>query len=173
MDRGARAYRDVYAVMHEWMLGTTGTLTAESAMWSPPGECVPAGAHFAHHALAEDLFIRHLGQGEPTLAATEFAGRTGFDKEYPSEGPWNQWAREITIDLDQLNAYASAVFTSIESFLASLSDADLDKMLDLSAVNWGEKTLSYLLDEILVDGAAHTGEISAIKGMQGLQGYPF
>jgi hypothetical protein len=30
-----------------------------------------------------------------------------------------------------------------------------------------------LITLLLLNAAAHTGEISAIKGVQGLQGYPF
>lgn len=44
----------------------------------------------------------------------------------------------------------------------------------MTPVGLGQQTLGSSLGNLLVlNAAAHTGEISAVKGLQGLQGYPF
>lgn len=171
-DRAVRVYRDIFTTIHHWVSGTTADLTAESASWSPGGNCATAGGNFAHLALGQDFFINTLIRNAPKLSETTFAGKTGFDLPYP-DGPWTEWARTARFDLDQLRTYCDAVFANTDAYLATLTDADLDREIDLSGMGWGIKTVSGLLDMIAVDGASHNGETSAIKGMQGKQGYPF
>lgn len=166
-------YRDLFGNVHYWMEGTTGDLTAESAAWPPPGRVVPAGAHYVHHLLAEDFILNVAVQNKTPLVTGDFAGKAGFDKEYPMTGPWTDWARTVKIDLPQSREYAQAVYANTDACLAALSDSDLTVEHDYSAVGFGTHTLGYLINQILTDGAAHAGEISAIKGLQDLQGYPF
>jgi hypothetical protein len=41
-------------------------------------------------------------------------------------------------------------------------------------VGLGQQPLgSFLMNLLVLNAAAHTGEIAAVKGLQGLQGYPF
>lgn len=172
-NRAVKAYRDIFDTVHMWMNSTTADLTAETASFLPPGRGASAGGHFVHHVLGEDFCVNMLIQGKPSLAMSEFAGRAGFDKPYPADFQWGDWGRTVNVDLDQLRVYAAAVFANTDAYLASLSDKDLDREIDLSEIGWGIKTVSGLLDMFAVDGGAHTGEISAIKGLQGLKGYPF
>lgn len=172
-NRAVKVYRDIFDTVHSWMIGTTEDLSVATASWQPAGKCVPAGAHFAHHVIGEDFFVNVLLQEKPVLAVTDFAGKTGFDKPYPTDWQWAEWARTVTLDLDQLRAYATGVFANTDAYLATLTDSDLDREIDLSEMGWGVKTVSGLLDMIAIDGGAHSGEISAIKGLQGLKGYPF
>lgn len=131
-----------------------------------------AGAHYAHHVQGEDGVFNGLLQQKEPLMAGAFAGKIGTEAPAP-QGDWSEWARNTGVNLEDARAYAQAVYESTDSYLASLTDADLDGDLDLSSFGIGTKPLSYMLDIMLLDTAVHTGEISAVKGLQGLQGYPF
>ena len=165
-------YRELFANSHEWLEGTMADVTPEQAAWQPAGDAVPAGAHYAHHIIGEDFFIQNLFQGKPPLMASTFAGTAGFSEPMPM-GPWADWARSVAIDVPAVKAYAQAVYAATDSYLAGITEEELNRDLDLSAMGMGTVKLSYLLNQILTDIALHCGEISCIKGLQGLKGYPF
>ena len=65
-------------------------------------------------------------------------------------------------------------FAKTDAYLGSLTDADLERELDLTAMGFGKLSLGALLGTaVLANTFAHTGEISALKGIQGSKGYPF
>jgi hypothetical protein len=64
------------------------------------------------------------------------------------------------------------VYAATDAYVASLDDEALAKPLDLSMVGLGMQTMGYLLGGLVLNTHLHTGEISAIKGFQGLKGYP-
>jgi hypothetical protein len=78
------------------------------------------------------------------------------------------------MDLPAFNAYAQAVYASIDDYLASLDDEAMERMIDLSSIGMGERKSGFVLSMILLgDTFSHCGEISCLKGLQGLKGYPF
>jgi len=60
-----------------------------------------------------------------------------------------------------------------------LSDADLERELDLTGVGFGTRKLGWMLNLLILNHlilnhiGTETGEISALKGIQGAKGYPF
>lgn len=164
----------MFAQMHGWLDGTMQDVTAECAHWQPSGRVVPAGAHYAHHVLgAEDLLLNMLIRGATPLAMGEWQGRTGIS-EPPPMGPWDEWARRVQIDLPTMRVYARAVYANTDTYLASVTMEEWNRPLDMALIGMeGQQTVGLWLTNILLDGAAHSGEISAVKGLQGLQGYPF
>ncbi len=65
--------------------------------------------------------------------------------------------------------YSVAVFAAVDAYLAGLSDGALDEMQEGFR---GQATLASLLSNTYVTHVyEHAGEISAIKGLQGAQGY--
>ncbi len=160
---------------HVWLEGTMQGVTSEQAHWQPPGGRVaPIGAQYAHHVIALDfLFLGFVRQQQP-LALSTFAGKTGMSIPYPMEGDWIGWAYQVQIDLDALREYAHAAYAAVDAQLVALSDDDLTTPVDMSPVGLGQQTLgSFLMNLLVLNAAAHTGEISVVKGLQGLQGYPF
>jgi hypothetical protein len=103
----------------------------------------------------------------------EWQGRTGWSEPHPLDGPWDEWGRRVTIDLPAMRAYAQAVYANTDAYLATVTPEEWSRPLDLTPVGTGHQTVGFLLTLVLLDGAAHCGEISTIKGLQGLQGYPF
>jgi hypothetical protein len=68
--------------------------------------------------------------------------------------------------------YGKAVQESLDAYVASLQDDDLQKPFDLSMIGMGMQTVGMVLNLTLLNVYCHAGEISAIKGLQGLKGYP-
>lgn len=167
------ALRAMYAQMNEWLEGTLGDATADQLHWQPTGRVVPAGAHYAHHVMgAEDIVLNMLVRGTTPLAMGEWQDKTGLS-EPPPMGPWDEWARRVQIDMPALRAYAQAVYANMDAYLAAMTMDEWNRELDLSAFGMPPAPVSIWVTNMLLDGAVHCGEISAVKGLQGLQGYPF
>ena len=61
-----------------------------------------------------------------------------------------------------------------DEYLAALTPEDLDTPVDLSGVGGGQSTLGNVLGRRIVGHVDNiAGEISCLKGLQGLRGYPF
>lgn len=103
--------------------------------------------------------------------------KTGLSEPMPSQAEWDKhdiWARSVKIDLVKLKAFAKDVYRQTDLYLATLSDEDLDKEFDMSSMGMGKQTVVFVINNFLLLHIANlTGEISAIKGVQGLKGYPF
>ncbi|MCC6169288.1 MAG: DinB family protein [Caldilineaceae bacterium] len=164
--------RAQYGMAHSWVEGTMQDVTAEIAHKHPPGRLHPIAAEYIHIAVGEDYYLQALARGATPLVASSFAGKTGAS-EVPPLGDWGDWGRTVQVDLDAARAYAQAVYAATDDYLASLNDADLEREVDLSAVGLGTQTVGFVLNLLLLNTAAHAGEISALKGIQGLRGYPF
>lgn len=165
--------RQQFQMGHQFLEETVLGITAEHAHWTPPGKAQPLGANYAHVIVAEDGLISMLLKGTPPLMASDWADKTGMSEMPPQAPPWNDWASRVQVDLDALHNYAQAVYEATDSYLASLSDEDLNRPLDLSAVGLGQQTVGAFLSILVFNIHTHTGEIACLKGLQGLQGYPF
>ena len=165
--------RQQYQMMHYMLEGTMAELTPEQAHWSPPGVAKPIAAEYAHVIAAEDALVNGVLQQSPPLATTEWAGRTGLSELPPMSSSWATWAGQVRVDLAEARDYAQAVYANTDAFFAGLSDDELSVVSDYSAIGFGENPMSFVLNMMAADGAAHCGEISCIKGLQMLKGYPF
>jgi hypothetical protein len=167
------AYRDMLANNHNWLAGTIEGMTDEQLAWQPPGKVVPAGGYYVHVLISEDAILNQVLQGRLPLMATDFQTTAGFSEPMSFGRPWDDWARRVKVDLPAARACAQAVYASSDAYLAGLSDEDLAEERDFSALNFGEQPVSALINQVVTNCAAHCGEISAVKGLQGLKGYPF
>lgn len=172
----------------ETLEGTTKDLSPETAHWIPPGTALPLGAAYAHAVLSMDGVVNGMVRGVRPLFAAGFAGKTGTSELHPGSGApgeatidpedWGRvfadWCRRLKVDLPQLHEYAAAVFGAADDWLATLSDADLKKSIDLTSIGIGPSTLAFVLSNVVIGHVyCHTGEIAALKGTRGLKGYPF
>ena len=165
--------RQQFKMGHEFLEGTLQGADAQHAHWTPPGKAQPLGAQYAHVVLSEDGLINGLLKGAAPLLASTWAEKVGVSELPPQAPPWNEWAGRVQVDLDALRSYAQAVYENTDSYLASLSDEDLNQPLDLSAAGLGQQTFGSFLSILVFNIHTHTGEIACLKGLQGLQGYPF
>ncbi len=164
-------YRNQYEMANNWLEDTIDGMTPEQVNFLPEGKAHSVGANYCHHVQALDAIILGMLKGGQPLMASTFAGQCGSTEPAPI-GDWSEWARTTTVDLDQARTYAQAVYAAVDEYFAGLSDDGLDEMIDLSFLGMGEQPQWFMLNLLLIDTALHTGEISAIKGIQGLKGYP-
>ncbi|HXF63501.1 MAG TPA: DinB family protein [Caldilineaceae bacterium] len=164
--------RNQFALAHHWVEGTMQDVSPELAHQHQAGKAHPIGAEYVHVVTAEDYFIHVILGGGAPLMASSYAGKTGFD-QMPPAGDWSDWARQVKVDFEPFRQYAQAVYAATDAYLAGLSDADLARPVDLSVLNLGQQNVGFTLSIILLNAAAHAGEISALKGVNGLRGYPF
>jgi len=138
-----------------------------------PGATISSiGSIYAHLLFAEDSIVHGMLQGKaPVYRAQNWASRT--DVQMPEPGGFTpDWARTVRMKLPVFREYATVVYAATDAYLAGLSDSGLDRKVQTGFV--GEQTVGYVISNILGWHAAqHTGEIAALKGVQGLKGLPF
>ena len=116
--------------------------------------------------------INMIIQGGETLYATSWAGKTGIS-EHQFEADLD-WARRVEVDLEQARQYGQAVYAATDDYLAGLNEEDLNQVVDMTSQGYGEWKLdAFLLSFVLSHIRDIMGEVSALKGVQGLKGYPF
>ena len=155
--------------------GTLKDVTPEQANWQSSGKVMPIAAQYAHVIMSQDMGLHGMLKGSAPLAASSWAGKTGLSETPPigPGAPLDEWARRVQIDLPALRQYAEAVCVATDDYLSSLTDDDLDRSLDLSAVGLGQQTVAYVLNAGWISNPnLHCGEISCLKGLQGAKGYP-
>ncbi len=165
--------RQQYKMAHNILENTMQGVTTEHAQWLPPGKAQPIGANYGHVLASEDGLIGGFLKSVAPLMASSWAGKTGLSEPPPQMPPWDEWSRRVQVDLDSTHAYAQAVYEATDGHLASLTDEDLNRPMDLSALGLGPQTVGFFLSLLLFNVHTHSGEISCLKGLQGLQGYPF
>jgi hypothetical protein len=85
-----------------------------------------------------------------------------------------KWLKTVKIDVTEVKPYAQAVFRSTEDYLASLTDEDLNKDIDMSMFGMGSRKIGDFLGGMVIGHVwSIMGEISVLKGIQDLKGYPF
>jgi hypothetical protein len=166
---------------HQFLNGTVADITDEQAQWQPDGCANPLGATYAHVLFGEDAFVAMLSGGQP-LFAYGWQGRTGVSEPPPLAAPgsvppvadeWQEWGRDVHVDMGTLRAYGQAVQQVADTYLGSLRSGDLDRSIDLSAAGFGEQSLAWLLSAGLIGHVlSHWGEIACLKGLQGGRGFP-
>jgi hypothetical protein len=147
-------------------------VTPEMADWMPPGTANPLGATYAHALCSADAMVNGLLAGGTPLYESVWEGQTGISE--PQMALTDEWALRVLVDVSKARPYAQALAESIEAYLDSLEEDDLDHTIALPNFDMGERTVSWILSG-LVAGHLHnmTGEIAVLKGLQGGRGYPF
>jgi hypothetical protein len=169
--------REQLRAAHDFLEVTVGDVTSEQLHFGPEGHALPVGAAYAHVIYSEDMLV----QGMLKRSAPIFAGlKGGMGTSEPMPGfdadtwaGYEAWTRRVKIDLPSLREYAQKVYAASDAWLATLTDADLDAPVDLTAFGLGEQTMAWFIGRIIIAHVDNlTGEISAAKGLQGLKGYP-
>ncbi|MBF6612203.1 MAG: DinB family protein [Chloroflexi bacterium] len=153
-------------------------LTPEAAHWISPGQANPVGATYAHVVLFEDRSIKGILLDRRPLYETTWSGKTGMSELMPKQGPeWNDyadWTRRLKVELAAVRKYAKAIYANSDRYLSSLTPDDLDTPIDLAGVGGSNVTLGHVLSRSVVGHVDNiSGEISCLRGLQGIQGYPF
>lgn len=144
---------------------TMNGMTDEQFNWTPGGTANTPGQSHVHAITSADFFVNGMLAGKP-LIWKGFAA----DHNLP-ENPMEIWKYEGTIPVAAMTEYAASVLKSVQEYVNTLNDDDLDREVDTQF--FGKKTIAWVLQLAGYHLAGHAGDISAVKGMQGLKGLPF
>ncbi|MCC6628853.1 MAG: DinB family protein [Chloroflexi bacterium] len=137
--------------------------------YQPPGTASSAGVALVHLLTGEDYFVNVLMRGQTRLWESEgWATRTGITLP-ASGGSWEEFKR-CHFALDAVRLYAEAVRSSIDSYLATLTDDDLRRLV---VFRDAPISIAALIGRMFIHTASHSGEIAAVRGFQGARGLPF
>jgi DinB superfamily len=163
--------REQFQQAHGFLEATMEGVTSEQAHWAPPGTANPLAATYVHAIASEDLAINMVLKGGAPLYATEWAEKTGISEVQPLSSA--EWARRVQIELPTTRSYAQAVHAATDAYLATLTNEDLTRNLDLTTFGLGHMTVGTVLNRMVLGHIDNmTGEISVLKGLQGAKGYP-
>ena len=148
----------------DWLDQVIADVTPEQYSWEPEGSANPISKLHAHTLSSADFWMNLMGLQKPMLwmGVSQRLGLPGNFIEV--------WKTDAPINLSDMQDYAKDLR---EASLAmdALDDAALER--ELSAPVFGKRNVGFVLRLAAIQMAIHTGEISAAKGMQGLQGLPF
>ena len=161
--------RQQYKENHEWLEATMQGLTSEHLHWRPAGKANPIAASYAHVVFSEDAIFNMVLKGGAPMMATSWAGKTGASEPPPPDDKWFDWSRRVKVDVNAMHKYAQAVYANTDAYIASLKDSDLSRKARGPV---GEQPVLTFLNILSGHVRDFTGEISAVKGLQGLKGYP-
>lgn len=166
-----QAVKTAFAGAQRWYTGTVAGLTPEEANEVPPGVTHPIGELMAHVLHSIDGLVNMVCRGQQSIWERDgWGARLGVPMMMTHD---SAAARAFRVDPAQLEGYAATVFTELQAYLDTLTPADLDGEVDFGP-GLGKMSLGgFLLNPLLGNTFAHTGEISALKGLRGERGYPF
>lgn len=169
MEPRAAVLKNAFDTVHMVYNAVTTDLTNEAARYVVPGGTLPnAAAIIAHTLWGEDMVVNAALERPTLLESGRFA---------PSGmlSPMNAMTPEFlaqSFDLQGLREYADAVFANTASGLETITPAALDRMLP-TPLGTEMDAASFMASFGVVHVGVHTGDISALKGAQGLRGLPF
>ncbi|MBI3486304.1 DinB family protein [Candidatus Daviesbacteria bacterium] len=158
---------------HETQEATMADVTEQSAHFADTNKALPVGGAYAHSIISEDVVVATMFAHTTPLSTDN--SLTGLSEPMPSMSDWDKheaWYKTVKVDLTKLKEFAQKVYLATDDYLASLKDEDLDQEIDMPGM--GKHSLAFFITNIVILHIANlTGEISSVKGLQGLKGYPF
>ena len=142
-------------------------LNDEVANWQPGGTANSIASILAHVTGTQDssINVRLLG-GQTVFESGGWSAKTGIPAD--SEKIWGAgWQ----LNLEGFAEYRAALAESMNQYMSSLEEADLDKEVSYSQ---GPRPAAFMLRNIIFHHSLyHSGEIFTLKGLKGLKGLPF
>ena len=156
--------------LHGTMDAAIGDCSPELLAGTPAGSTINSvGAVYAHTIFSEDGIVNGLIRGAaPVYVTGGWAAKIGIDMpQGEMAAGWN-----ITLPLDTFREYAAAVAAATSDYVGSATDAELERIVDPGFAP--PMPVRAMIANVLVwHLASHQGEISALKGVQGVNGLVF
>jgi hypothetical protein len=142
-------------------------LTPEVAHFDAGGTTNTIAQLLAHLTVGEDGgFNRMIMGGERLIETNGWAEKIGIPLERGAV-----WGKEWRLNIDAFREYREGVKLSASKYIETMDLADLDK--EVEAFN-GPRPIHNIIQIVVVNHMlGHAGEISTLKGIQGLKGLPF
>src|SRR5215207_8806052 len=143
-------------------------LTPEQLNFVPDGESHSIAWVMWHAARVEDLIVQQMIQAQPAIwDAGDWAARLGLPAKGFGTGQTTEQAKAIQItDVAAFGGYADAVAEATRDYVSGLSDADLDREVQV-----GQRTESVgqcITLHLVTHLNGHRGEVNLLRGMMGL-----
>ena len=137
------------------------------ANWQPAGTANSIAQLLAHVVTGQDRVVNLvLKDGQPVFQAGNWAVPTGIPEERGAI-----WGKDWRLNVGPFCEYRAAVRASLEDYLSAVDLGSLDGEFPWAGRNqsgwWLARTI--FINHVL----GHAGEISTLKGLQGLKGLPF
>ena len=140
-------------------------MTDEQYNAAPGGTSNSAAKSHVHAVTSMDFFITGLiGGGK--LQWGEFAPAHGLPAN-----PMEIWAFTGTVPMAPMNEYTASVKDRVLEQVSAMKEADLDRKIETQF--FGTQSVAWILQLATAHLAAHSGDMAAAKGAQGLKGLPF
>lgn len=118
-----------------------------------------------HTARVQDAQIADVAGTEQVWTTDGWAQRFAlpFDESATGYGQSREQAAQVTASAELLRGYLDAVAERSDAYLASLTDEDLDTVVD---ENWDPPvTLAVRLVSVAADDLQHVGQAAYVRGM--------
>ena len=161
------ALRQQLETLHGIMEAAIGDCPADMVSRKLPDSTVNTiGATYAHTIFSEDGLLNGLIRGDkPVYYTGGWADEIGIDM--PQGGMEPDWSPSL--DMGLFREYARAVYQATDSFVANASDSEFEKIVDAGFAP-PMPVQSFVANILAWHVATHQGEISALKGVQGING---
>jgi len=144
-------------------------MTPELFNGATPGTANAISATFVHFMNAEDNFIHKVIQGKPSVwESGPWSEKAGILKPPSSGEDWSSY-KHRQIAIQPLLDYQAAVWADTDAYLATLTPEELGHKVKFAG---GERTVADMLLLSVSQSLSHSGEIAALKGVQGAKGLP-
>ncbi|MCL4534133.1 MAG: DinB family protein [Bacteroidetes bacterium] len=145
----------------------TSNLTDELLNWTPPGTANPISGTLAHILGGEDRFIQALILGKPRIFDAENWGDRIGVGVLPRPGVgWDEY-RGRKLSVDTFKAYQEKVRAATNAYLETVSPEELERRVDFAG---RDMSVADVLVLLVIHITEHSGEIAALKGIQGAKG---
>lgn len=159
--------RDEVAEGHRMLDGVMNEMAQEHVVWEPAGTANNIGQLLAHVVSGQDAAVNMaLGGGQPLFDSGGWAAKTGI--------PANRreiWQKGWSLNLDAFLQYKALVWENVEGYFGKAKPSDFDR-----EVEWVGRTQPawWVVRQVVINHILlHSGEMSTLKGIQGLKGLPF
>ena len=163
-------FRYELAQSHRIMETVVRDLTDEQLHLKIPGSTInPIAAIYIHAVMSEDNFVHTSCQSKPALLDTDhWIERLGIVR---MGGQTADWGGKVRLVKHVAREYAREVYDETEAYLATVKSEEFDEIIPtrLGKMPRGEALASFVLWHQM----GHVGEMAALKGVQGLIGWPF
>jgi hypothetical protein len=149
--------------------GVMQETTEEQINWIPQGTANSIGVTLVHMTNTLDNAFHKILQNKPSLWES-----AGWGEKLGLSGPpgrvhgWDEIKSKHLV-LEPVLAYATNVFTQVDECLTGLPPVELDRLV---TVYGNERPVAEMIIMQFSHALIHTGEIAALKGLQGVKGLP-
>jgi uncharacterized damage-inducible protein DinB len=165
IDAARTILRDAFGRVAEQVVAVTDGLSAQDARWRPDPGANSIAWLIWHLARVQDDHIADLAGTEQQWTGAGWSSRFGlpFDEGATGYGQNSDEVGQVSAEPAELAGYQSAVHTATMSYLDTLTEAELERIVD---TRWDPPvTAAARLVSIINDCTEHIGQAAYVKGM--------